>query len=102
MKEHTPKPDDLNNIADIKIVVTEERLKIMKTVGLVHDIFITVLNKTGEQYTHVNDNRMSPMMPKTSTKDTVPEGNVYISITSQKDLSEFWNDVKKAEEAGGK
>lgn len=97
MKENIPKPDDVDNVADIKVVVTEERLKVMKTVGLVHDVFITVLNKAGEQYTHSEDNKMIPKIPM---KATLHEGEVYINITSPKDLSEFWKDVKKAEEAG--
>lgn len=70
---------------DVRVIVTDEKLKAFQEVGPRRGATITILNKAGEVYIRGG---------------TVGKGEVYVRIDSpEKDLGDFWREVEEVEKS---
>lgn len=76
-------------------VVSEEKLAVMQKVAEEFGVSINVIARAGEEYTRVGSIEVEEVEEETVFTGHVPEGQVYISISSSKrDLSDFWTALR--------
>ena len=77
-------------------LIAKDDLTTFQEVGSRNALNVNIVAQAGEDYTHKSTN--SVRFGRSVHKDKVPEGKIYVQISSdRKDISDSWKDLREVQ-----